>query len=346
MPDTPTLKQSAPNWRQTIKRNRRRTGAVMLTYVFIYILIGLLFDLYIQSKHHPGISTVVALSQLIRFHWTPYVTLLTLSIAIISLLITLAFSDHLMLLGTQYHQIIAGETKDPEEIQLYNVVEEMKISAGMKFMPKVYLIDANYMNAFASGWSEKSAMVAITTGLMKKLTRSELQAVMAHELTHIRHQDIKLTLCASVLSQLILMIIDVLFYTTLFGSDRRDENTKNGGLFIVVMIIRFALPLITVLLMLYLSRKREFMADAGAVELMRDNLPMASALCKIAKDHEDNQDQYQRDYQQTGHEQVRRQAYIFDPSCAGIKSITGFTDALSTHPSIKKRLEALGFLAK
>jgi heat shock protein HtpX len=346
MPDINNLKQSAANWRQTIQSNRRRTYAVMLTYLLIYLVIGLLFDTYLQSSHHPGMPISVILSQLITFNWIPYVTLLTIGVAIISLLVMLAFSDQLMLLGTQYRQINPDVTRDPEEIQLYNVVEEMKIAAGMKFMPKVYLIDANYMNAFASGWSEKSAMVAITTGLMAKLTRAELQAVMAHELTHIRHQDIKLTLCASILSQLILMIIDVLFYTTLFSSDRRDENKNGGGLFFVIMILRFVLPLITVLLMLYLSRKREFMADAGAVELMRDNDPMASALCKIAKDHEENQEQYRHDYQKTGHEQVRSQAYIFDPASAGIKSTTNFTDALSTHPSIKRRLEALGFFEK
>ena len=84
-------------------------------------------------------------------------------------------------------------------------------------MPKVYVIDADYMNAFASGYSEKSAMVAITQGLISKLNRAELQAVMAHELSHIRHMDIKLTLMAAVLSNITLIVIDLLFRSVIFG---------------------------------------------------------------------------------------------------------------------------------
>jgi heat shock protein HtpX len=123
-----------------------------------------------------------------------------LGIAGISLLVTYSMYDKLMLSGTQYHEITAKTAQNTAEQQLYNVVEEMKIAAGLRYMPRVFIIDANYMNAFASGYSEKSAMVAITRGLMEKLTRDEMQAVMAHELSHIRHMDIKLTLTASVLA--------------------------------------------------------------------------------------------------------------------------------------------------
>jgi heat shock protein HtpX len=337
--------QSSANWRDTIRRNRHRSYLVMATYVVIYICLGLLIDTYLYSRGNQ-LPLSVIFKQIITLHWFPYITLITTGVAAISLLVTFAFANKLMLLGTQYHEVVPGKTRNPEELQLYNVVEEMKIAAGMKFMPKVYIIEADYMNAFASGWSEKSAMVAITRGLMQKLSRAELQAVMAHELTHIRHQDIKLTLCASVLSQLILMIIDIMFYATLFGSSDRDSNRNAGWLFIVIMVLRFVLPLITVLLMLYLSRKREFMADAGAVQLMRDNQPMAHALCKIAQDHEANHERYSRAYQRNGHEQVRQQAYIFDPGKAGIKANNSFTDAFSTHPSIKRRLQALGFREK
>src|SRR5262249_44554297 len=146
--------------------------------------------------------------------------------------------------------------------------------------------------------------------------RSELQAVMAHELSHIRHMDIKLTLMASVLSNLMLIILDVLFYSMLFGNGRRRDREGGGGaniLFIVILLLRYLLPLITVLLMLYLSRTREYMADAGCVELMRDNSPLARALLKIQDDHEQNQQQYAAEYQQTPHESVRREAYIFTP---------------------------------
>ena len=205
-------------------------------------------------------------------------------------------------------------------------------------MPKIYIIDADYMNAFASGYSEKSALIAITRGLMQKLNRSELQAVMAHELNHIRHHDIKLTLMASVLSNIMLMVIDVMFYAVIFGQRKGRDNR----LVFVIMILRFILPILTVILLLYLSRTREYMADAGAVELTRDNEPLAKALLKISDDHQQNMQTYKQEYLKTAHEDVRRAAYIFDPVQAGIKPVKSASSLFSTHPSIKDRLKALG----
>jgi heat shock protein HtpX len=212
-------------------------------------------------------------------------------------------------------------------------------------MPKVYIIEADYMNAFASGYSEKSAMVAITRGLMEKLNRSELSAVMAHELSHVLHLDIKLTLMASLLANLILMVIDMLFYNAIFSSRGNDSRSRNN-LLAVIMIIRYLLPIINVVLLLYLSRTREYMADAGSVELMRDNEPLASALLKIESDHANNADTYRNAYKDTPHENVRREAYIFDPVQAGIEPTTSLADMFSTHPSLAARLNAIGFKQK
>jgi heat shock protein HtpX len=209
-------------------------------------------------------------------------------------------------------------------------------------MPKVFIINADYMNAFASGYSEKSAMVAITRGLLEKLTRSELQAVMAHELSHIRHMDIKLTLMASLLTNLMLMVLDFFFYSALFS--RGDDNNNRKSLASIIIILRYLLPLINVLLLLYLSRTREYMADAGCVELTRDNQGLISALLKIQNDHAANQQPYTAAYQKNPHENVRQAAYIFDPAQAGIKpGIESLADLFSTHPSMSKRLAALGF---
>lgn len=334
------------NWRDIIRRNTRRTYLVMATYVLIYLAIGLLFDLFLYSERYPQATVGQIFNAIIHLQLFPVVTLITLVVAIISLWVTFAFADQLMLLGTEYRQITPQTAQTPKEQQLYNVVEEMKVAAAMPFMPRVYIIEADYMNAFASGYSPKSAMVAITRGLLDKLDRDELTAVMAHELSHIRHLDIKLTLMASVLSNLVLIVIDVLFFSALFGG-RSNDREGNGGrnqLFIVIVILRYLLPLITVLLMLYLSRSREYMADAGAVELMRTNEPMARALLKIQQDHEQNRESYAREYKSTPHENVRRQAYIFDPVQAGIEPIASMSDFLSTHPSIKNRLRALGFI--
>lgn len=350
---------AAADWRGQLRKNAGRTRWVIIIFILIYVAIGLLIDLYIHSV---GISTPAAtyaapvimpsvgdvFIQLITFKIIPWATIIMLGIAAISLWITYAMYDKLMLMGSEYVEV-TSESDSLQAKQLYNVVEEMKIAAGMKYMPRIFIINADYMNAFASGYSEKSAMVAITRGLIEKLDRAELQAVMAHELTHIRHGDIRLTLTASVLANLMLMAIDILFYSVLFGGGGRGRSSQARGanwLIIAIMVLRFTLPIVTVLLMLYLSRTREYMADAGSVELQRDNEPMIRALLKIHNDHQQNAEQYAAAYSQTAHESVRRESYIYDPIKMGIESARGPADWFSTHPGLKKRLEALGFKGK
>jgi heat shock protein HtpX len=334
---------SAMDWRSQLARNERRTHFVIAIFFGLYVCLGLLVDVYLNQQSYPQVSLSQIFLALITFKIMPIATLIMGAVAGISIAVTYAFSDKLMLLGTEYLEV-TPESSAMEEKQLYNVVDEMRVAAGLKYMPKVYLIDADYMNAFASGYSEKSAMVAVTRGLMQKLTRSELQAVMAHEISHVRHQDIKLTLMASVLSNLILMVIDMLFYSMLFSRGRDDRRSQ--GLAMVIMILRYVLPIINVLLILYLSRTREYMADAGCVELMRDNEPLAKALLKISEDHQANTEAYSQSYGQTAHEGVRRAAYIYDPAQAGISSDVSIASAFSTHPDINSRLAALGFKIK
>jgi len=337
----PDLTHTQSDWRKVKRTNNQKTYFVIGLFFLIYFSLGMLVDVYIYSGqyHNAPLSTIFV--ALITFQLFPLVTLIMLGIAAISILVTFTLHDQLMLLGTEYHEITPNTAKSLEEKQLYNVIEEMIIAAGLRYMPKVYIIDADYMNAFASGYSEKSAMVAITRGLMEKLSRSELQAVMAHELSHIRHNDIKLTLMASVLANLMIMVLDIVFYNAIFS--RRDNNEKRNGLLFIIIILRYLLPIINILLLLYLSRTREYMADAGSVELLRDNKPLASALLKINDDHTKNQDHYNQAYQQTPHENVRREAYIYDPTQAGISPMSSLADAFSTHPNLKDRLAALGF---
>ncbi|MBN2689269.1 MAG: zinc metalloprotease HtpX [Gammaproteobacteria bacterium] len=336
---------STANWRKQLRINDRRTKITITLFVLIYLSVGLLIDLYIHAGPVRTMTGEVVkpplgliFHALITLQITPYATIIMGIVAIISILITFSLHDKLILLGTEYKQITDSATS-MEEKQLYNVVEEMKTAAGLRYMPKVYLIDADYMNAFASGYSEKSALIAITKGLVNKLNRSELQAVIAHELSHIKHHDIKLTLMASVLSNIMLIAIDILFYSVIFGRDRDSDNR----LATIIIILRFVLPILTVLLMLYLSRTREYMADAGAVELTRDNTPLADALLKISGDHQQHAATYGNQYLQTPHEDVRRAAYIFDPVQAGIEPMKSVASLFSTHPSIKDRLKALGF---
>ncbi len=334
---------STADWRKTLRQNHFRTTVIILLFFLIYCSIGMLVDMFLYSSTYPQATVKQLLTALVTLKLFPIATLILFGIAAISLFISYTLYDKLMLLGTNYHEITAETAKNRTEQQLYNVIEEMKIAAGLHYMPKVFIIDADYMNAFASGYSEKSAMVAITRGLIEKLNRDELQAVMAHELSHIRHLDIKLTLTASLLANITIIVLDILFRSTLFSDNRRSDNRSRGSLVAIIFILRFLLPIITVLLLLYLSRTRELMADAGAVELMRTNQPLASALLKIQGDHQQHHDQYNIDYQQTPHENIRRESYIFDPMQAGIHPIASISDFFSTHPSLEARLAALGF---
>lgn len=334
---------SSVNWRETLRQNTHRTWVVIGLFFMIYGSVGLVIDMFIDASAYPSASLSELFFAIMQGQLFPTVTLLMMIIATLSLLVSYAFYDKLMLLGTDYHEITPTTARHIQEKQLYNVVEEMKLAAGLRYMPRIFIIDADYMNAFASGYSEKSAMVAITRGLLEKLNRDELQAVMAHELSHIRHLDIKLTLTASLLANLTIMALDIFFYQAMFSRRSNEDNRSRNNLASMIMLLRYLLPIINVLLLLYLSRKRELMADAGCVELMRANQPLASALMKISADHAQNRDQYAAAYQRTPHENVRREAYIFDPLQAGIHSLTSVSDLFSTHPSLEERLAALGY---
>jgi heat shock protein HtpX len=329
------------DWRQSIRSNSRRTFIVISLFILIYLSLGILVDMFLQTQDYPYANLSQLFQLVVTLKVFPIASIIMVAVAAISIMVTFSTGNKLMLMGTEYQEVTSSST-DSIQKQLYNVIDEMKIAAGLRFMPRVYIIDADYMNAFASGFSEQSAMVAITRALVQKLDRSELQAVMAHELSHIRHMDIKLTLMASVLANLMLIVLDFFFRSIIYGrSDNRSESRNK--LLPIILLLRFLLPVINILLLLYLSRRREFMADAGAVELMRDNQPLASALLKIQNDHVDNKEQLAQAYTQTPHENVRREAYIFDPVQAGIEPITSIADIFSTHPNMKDRLAAIGF---
>jgi heat shock protein HtpX len=333
---------SAGDWREQIRKNQRKTRMVIAFFIAVYFVVGFIADVVVLQARSPHGTVQQSIYALTHLQVTPYATLIMVGIAAVSLLITYSLYDRIMLLGTEYHEVTPQTAQNLQEQQLYNVVEEMTVAAGLQYVPKVFIIEADYMNAFASGYSEKSAMVAITRGLIDKLDRPELQAVMAHELSHIRHYDIKLTLTVAVLSNILLIVVDILFYSMLF---RRDDNRRDDNrLFMVILILRYVLPLLTILLTLFLSRTREYMADAGCVELMRDNEPLARALLKISSDHQQHADYYAAEYGNTAHEQVRQASYLFDPS--DIDPVKSLSSAFDTHPSVEQRLRALGFNRK
>jgi heat shock protein HtpX len=326
------------NYRDVLRKNSTKTKLVVSCFLVLYCLVGFIIDIFFQwptlAKSYPEYRTFIGLLNAIKdFQIIPYATAIMVVVGIISILVTFKMHDKMMLWGTDYHEITEENKKtDIQSHMLLNVIEELRIAGNLGYIPKVYIIEANYMNAFASGYSEKSAMVAITRGLIDKLTRSELQAVMAHEISHIKHMDIKLTLLVGVLANVMLITLDGIFDIARFTTgSNKDSNANNAKLLILFLVLamRIIFPMLATILKFSLSRTREYMADAGAVKLTRDRESMASALLKIHNDYGLNE------YEDKG-VGVRQAAYIYNP----IQSLFG--DLFSTHPSIESRIKTLG----
>jgi heat shock protein HtpX len=224
--------------------------------------------------------------------------------------------------------------------QLFNIVEEMKIAAGLPAMPKVYIINDPAPNAFATGRSPKSASIAVTAGLLARLNRDELQGVVAHEMSHILHRDILYITLAGIMLGGIALLSQVFLRGTLYGSmggSRRrysSNNRGNGQAQAVLMIIALAAailaPIMAHLLYFALSRRWEYLADAGGARLTRYPEGLASALEKIANDPSP---------QLAAANSATAPMYIANPFKR--RGRTSLSDLTSTHPPISERIRIL-----
>jgi heat shock protein HtpX len=185
----------------------------------------------------------------------------------------------------------AKEVDETSAPQLLNVVREMAIAANVP-MPKVYLIDDSAPNAFATGRDPKHASVAITTGLLEKLDREELQGVMGHELSHVRNFDIRFAMIVGVLVGSIALMADFFLRFTFWGGGRsRGNNRDSGGglqaiMFVVAIVLSILAPIAARLVQLAVNRQREYLADASSIQLTRNPYGLERALAKISSDKE------------------------------------------------------------
>lgn len=215
-----------------------------------------------------------------------------------------------------------------ENKRVYNLVENLCISAGMT-MPKVNVIEDDSLNAFASGIDSKTFSVSLSRGIINKLNDEELEAVIAHELTHIKNRDVRLLIISIVFVGIFAFISETLLRSMRFG--RMGRGKKEGAGIVIVLLLALIGYLIASLFRFALSRKREYLADAGSAELTRRPLALASALRKVAAD--------------PTIEAVKRkdvaQMFIENPQVKEKKSSFSLTSLFATHPPISKRIQLL-----
>lgn len=223
----------------------------------------------------------------------------------------------------------AGKVSRTDEPELYNLLENLTISRGMP-MPSLRIIETDALNAYASGLSEKKAVITVTRGLMTTLNTDELEAVLAHELSHVIHRDVRLLVIAVIFVGIISFTVEIaargLFHGSLAraGGGRRGRSGNAGVILLVAALIVAVAYGLAIVIRFALSRSREYMADAGAVELTKNPDAMISALEKISG----------RSEIKSAPEEVR-QMFIEN------KSKASFAGLFATHPPIEKRIEAL-----
>jgi len=228
----------------------------------------------------------------------------------------------------------ARPVKKEDYPYLYNVVEGLAIAAGLP-KPRCYVIDDTAPNAFASGRNPENSVIVVTTGLLQKLNRAELEGVIAHEMSHIKNYDVLVQTLAVVMVGVVALLSDWTLRTFFWGGGRRRSRDKSGGggnaaaiLIVVALVLAILSPIIAQLLRLAISRKREFLADANGALLTRYPPGLASALKKLSADKEP----LEAANKATAH------LYIVNP----LKNVKGRVNKLfSTHPPIEERVAAL-----
>ena len=284
--------------------NVTKTWLLMTVFFVVVILFGWFFSFYYNNSSILYFFVAFSILMNIFSYW---------------------FSDKIVL-------TLAGakEAKREENFVLYTTVENLSITAGLP-MPKVYIVTDSAPNAFATGRDKEHAVVCATTGLLSILDKSELEGVIAHELSHIGNKDMLLSTVVVVLVGFISILADF-FTRSLFFGRGRDDNDKGGLLMIVGIVLSILAPIFALLIQLAISRKREFLADASGALLTRYPDGLANALRKISE------------YSKPMNRQSSAIAhlYIADPKGDKSSKIAKKVSSLfATHPPVEDRIKAL-----
>ncbi len=287
--------------------NKRKTWFLFTGFLIFAMLVGYVFSVAMEDS---------------------MILYVVVFISIISSFISYWFSDKIVLSMSGAHQLKFEDNKE-----LYRLVENLCISVGLP-TPKIYIINDISPNAFATGRNPKNAVIAVTTGLLNKLEKSELEGVIAHELSHIKNYDILIATLTTVMVGMIVLLADW-FRRWAFYSGGRSRNNENKGqlqLIIIIIAIVFSIlaPIFAYIMQFAISRKREFLADADGALTTRYPEGLARALEKISSDPND----MERANRATAH------LYISEPIKQKNKKSL-WAKAFMTHPPIEDRVKAL-----
>lgn len=297
-------------WTQADK-NKNRSMLLIFGFIIIVIALGYLFS-YIYNS--------------------PIILIIAVAIAVIQSLVGYYSGDAIVLATSG-----AQEIQKKDNPILWNVVENLAITAGLP-MPKVYIIPEPMPNAFATGRDPEHASVAVTTGLLERLNKNEIEGVVAHEMSHVGNFDIRLMTIVAILVGVIAVVSDLFLRARWFGFGRDREDRDNGQLGTILMIVGIVAailaPIISMLVQLAISRKREFLADADGALLTRYPEGLASALEKIS---DYSTQPIERTSSATSH------LYISNPLGGEEEDEkqSYFSKIFSTHPPIKERIKIL-----
>ena len=293
---------------EQIARNKRASLELLADVVAVWLLLGLLIGVAISQTAAGGLGLLAVFG----------------AIAAVFGLLAYYRGASLLLRVSR-----AREVSHDDEPRLWNVVEELSIAAGLP-MPRVFVVDDLAPNAFATGRDPHHAAVVATTGLLHRMDREELQGVMAHELAHIRNYDVRFATLVGVLVGMVALVSDFFLRSTMYRVGWRARNLLGAIVLAAALVLAAVAPLSVRLVQLAISRRREYLADASAVEITRDPLGLASALEKIDGDP--------RPVVVTN--RATAHLYIANP----IKRASG--DGLfDTHPPVEKRIAALRAMA-
>lgn len=284
-------------------KNITKTWILMTTFFLVVIGLGWFFSYYYNNPSILYFFALFSIVMNITSYW---------------------FSDKIVIK-------LAGakEAKREEYFDLYTIVENLSITAGLP-MPKVYVVNDPAPNAFATGRDKNHAVVAATTGLLAILEKNELEGVMAHEMSHIGNRDMLVSTVAVVLVGFVSIVSDIFMRSLMWGGGDRDSDNKAHGILMIIGII-FAIlaPIFATLLQLAISRKREFLADATGAMLTRYPEGLANALKKISE------------YSRPMRAQSGAIAHLYIANPLGAKTGQKIQNLFSTHPKVEDRIKAL-----